>query len=273
VRQRAATARRRGRPRRNSGENSGLYRGELFDSTVPFGDPQLPKASTYRQFLDELDALGGSAGIGSRHSLLSPSLQADLQISERQDGNSEVVEAFAACVRHSTRVTMHLHCAERVLALTVFPQEHLLHCPMDMDEFVARQLPFVSVMHLEPALLRPPGYRLKSMIGQAHLYHPLAPFLWTLAMYGPRQQLLPPIRGPAVYRVAPSLTLAALPVLGVTRSAIDRMRLQAVPLSAIASWPGFDRERAIRLLNALYLQTGLMVSRSHPDAVRESWFN
>ena len=33
-----------------------------------------------------------------------------------------------------------------------------------------------------------------------------------------------------------------------------------------------DRERAIRLLNALYLQAGLIVSRSHPDAISERWF-
>jgi hypothetical protein len=33
-----------------------------------------------------------------------------------------------------------------------------------------------------------------------------------------------------------------------------------------------DEERAIRLLNALYLQAGLIVSRSHPDAINEKWF-
>ena len=32
------------------------------------------------------------------------------------------------------------------------------------------------------------------------------------------------------------------------------------------------RERAARLLNGLYLQSGLIVSRSHPDAVRDTWF-
>jgi hypothetical protein len=45
-----------------------------------------------------------------------------------------------------------------------------------------------------------------------------------------------------------------------------------MPLAAIATWPGFDRERASRLMNAIYLQAGLIVSRSHPDAVRDSWF-
>ena len=40
----------------------------------------------------------------------------------------------------------------------------------------------------------------------------------------------------------------------------------------MAQWPGFDRERAMRLLNALYLQAGLIVSRTHPEAAGESWF-
>lgn len=31
-------------------------------------------------------------------------------------------------------------------------------------------------------------------------------------------------------------------------------------------------ERASRLLNALYLQSGLIVSRAHPAAFSESWF-
>jgi hypothetical protein len=249
--------------------------GELFDSTIPFGEPELSKAATYRRFLDEQDADTGSAGIGSRltHvSRLSPSLQADLLHSEREDGDSEIVEVVAACLRHSTDITVHLHCAERVLPLTVFPHQHVLHCPMSLHEFIDRHLAQVSVMHLEPAVLRPPGDAEAALIGAPHLHHPLAPFLWELAMHGPRHQLLPQIRGPAVYRVAPSLELAALPASGSLRSAIARLRLQAVPLAAIAGWPAFDRERASRLLNALYLQAGLMVSRSHPDAVRESWF-
>jgi hypothetical protein len=39
----------------------------------------------------------------------------------------------------------------------------------------------------------------------------------------------------------------------------------------MAQWPGFERERATRLLNGLYLQGGLMVSRTHPAATNEGW--
>ena len=34
---------------------------------------------------------------------------------------------------------------------------------------------------------------------------------------------------------------------------------------------GFDRARAMRMLNGLYLQAGLMVSRTHPAATNEGW--
>jgi hypothetical protein len=246
--------------------------GELFDSTIPFGEPELLKASTYRRYLDELDADTTSGGESSRMNQLSPSLQADLQRADQHGGVSETVEVIAACVRHSTRVTIYLQCAGRVLPLTVFPQQRLVHCPMDLDEFVARHLAEARVMHLEPAVLRPPGDIERELIGESRLYHPLTPLLWEVAMRGPRSELLPEIGGPAVYRVSPSLDIDALPLGGALRPAIERLRRKAMPLAAIATWPGFDRERASRLMNAIYLQAGLIVSRSHPDAVRDSWF-
>ncbi len=247
-------------------------KGELFDSTIPFGEPELLKASAYRRYLDELEADTGSGRTSAHLSQLSPSLQADLWRHEQHAGGYEIVEAVAACIRHSSRVTIHLQCAERVVPLTVFPQERLVHCPMNLGELIERHLSQLHVMHLEPAMLRPPGDAAHELVGEARLYHPLTPLLWALAMRGPRRELLPEIAGPAVYRVSPALDLGALPISGALRAAIDRLHHQAISLSGLAAWPAFDRERAVRLLNALYLQAGLIVSRSHPDAVRESWF-
>ena len=242
--------------------------GELFDSTIPFGEPELLKASAYRRYLDELDADASAGDSTSRLNQLSPSLQADLLRADQTGGVSETVEVIAACVRHSTRVIIYLQCAGRVLPLTVFPHERLVHCPMDLNEFIERHLAQVRVMHVEPAMLRPPGDPERELIGESRLYHPLTPLLWELAMRGPRRELLPEIAGPAVYRVAPSLDMATVPAAGAIKSVIDRLRRKAAPLATIAGWPAFDRERASRLLNALYLQAGLIVSRSHPDAAR-----
>ena len=57
--------------------------GELFDSTIPFGEPELMKAAAYRRYLDDLDEAAEASGAdisgrGSRLTQLSPSMQADL---------------------------------------------------------------------------------------------------------------------------------------------------------------------------------------------------
>jgi hypothetical protein len=249
--------------------------GELFDSTIPFGEPELLKASSYRRYLDELEAVPLQAGTdpGSHQPQLSESLQADLFRFDQREGSSEVVEVMAACLRHSSRVAIYLQCSDRVVPITVFPAEQLVHCPMDMNELTEKHLPQLRVMHVEPATLRPPGDDDRALIGESRLYHPIGPLLWALAMRGPRRDLLPEIGGPAVYRVSPGLSIASLPVTGAIKATIERLRRQATSIGTIASWPAFDRERAARLLNALYLQAGLIVSRSHPDAVRDSWFS
>ena len=247
-------------------------KGELFDSTIPFGQPELLKTSAYERYLNELDVDPTTGRPSPRLSQLSASLQADLTRHEQISGQYEIVEVMAACIRHSSRVTVHLQCDDRVVPLTVFPQESLVHCPIDLGELIERHLSALRVMHLEPALLRPPGDEAEALVADRAHYHPLAPLLWAAAMHGPRRELLPEIAGPAVYRVSPALALDGLPVAGALRAAIDRLRRQATSLSGLAASPALDRERAARLLNALYLQAGLIVSRSHPDAVRESWF-
>ncbi|MBC7735575.1 MAG: hypothetical protein H7306_27435 [Bacteriovorax sp.] len=245
--------------------------GDLFDSTIPFGEPELMRASSYRCYLEQLEREAALTGASTRLALLSPSLQADLLRFEDGGSGSEVIEVMAACLRHAASLTIHLQCGDRVVPLTVFSPERLLHCPIGLGELVERHLADVRVMHVEPTPLRPPGDPRRAWVGASHLYHPLTPLLWGLAMRGPRCDLLPEISGPAVYRVAPALEAAELPTTGVLKSAIERLRQQPASLAEIASWPELDREHASRLLNGLYLQAGLIVSRSHPDAVRAGW--
>lgn len=240
---------------------------DLFDSTIPFGEPELMRASAYRRYLDETEAdqrNGRITGLSS----LSPSLRADLYRFEQESGSTEAVEVLAACIRHAKRLTIHLQYGDRVVPITVFPQERLVHCPMPMRELTAKSLADLRVMNVEPAMLQPPIDIERALVDDDHLYHPLAPLLWEIAMRGQRRDLLPEIVGPAVYRVAPGLDVGALPASGLLKAAIMRLRGLASNLNAIAGWPGLDRERAARLLNALYLQAGLIISRSHPDAVR-----
>jgi hypothetical protein len=261
------------------GENAGAMHGELFDSTLPFGEPELMHASAYLRYLAETQrgegTLSGEAASRAGLPSLSPSLRGDLvRIDEDSRGSSDPLEVVAACVRHVARLTIHLQCSDRAVPLTVFAQERLVHCPMDLAVLVERHLPTVRVLSVGPALLQPPGDggTDPSSIGADRLHHPLAPLLWELAMRGPRRELLPEIAGPAVYRVAPSLQIGRLPAGGSLRAVTERLRRQPASLGEVSHWPAMDRERASRLLNALYLQAGLIVSRAHPAAVRESWF-
>jgi hypothetical protein len=244
----------------------------MFESTIPFGEPELMRASAYKLYLKELEAEAAQNGVSSRISSLSPSLRADLYRFEADGGSSEVLEVVAACVRHAKRVTVHLQYGERVVPLTVFPDERLVHCPLSIPQLLADPLA-LRVLHVEPALLRPPGNEDSGLVGEQRLHSPLAPLLWELAMRGGRTELLPEIGGPAMYRVAPGLELGSLPVPSSLLAAIYRLRREAATLREISEWAGFDRERGVRLLNALYLQSGLIVSRSHPDAINDGWFS
>ena len=103
-------------------------------------------------------------------------------------------------------------------------------------------------------------------------FRPRGTLLWHLALHGGRRLLLPEIAGPAVCRVNHGLDPSGLRVPGTLLAAVYRLRRDAYAVREIARWPGLGRERAERLLNALYLQSGLIVSRSLPDVIRDSWF-
>ncbi len=118
----------------------------------------------------------------------------------------------------------------------------------------------------EPAALRPPGDRMHELVGDPALYHPLPVLSWEIALRGARSELLPEIAGRAAYRVSPGAALRQLALTGTLADAVARLKREATHIRDIARWPGFDDERARRLLNALYLQAALIVSRTHPAA-------
>ncbi|MEW6704944.1 MAG: hypothetical protein AB1430_08850 [Pseudomonadota bacterium] len=245
----------------------------MFESTLPFGEPELMRVSAFQRYLDELVRDGGNAGASSRLSQLTPSLLQDLMRFEQPGRQTELLEVVAACLRHARPLCIHLRCNDKVVPLTLFPMERLAYCPMPMEDFLACPLAELEVMHVEPALLRPPGDPVTALVRELHLYHPLAPVTWELAMNGSREDLLPEIAGSAAYRVAPGLDLRQLTLSPTLRAGIRRLQKQTSNLREISEWPGFTRARATRLLNALYLQAGLIVSRTHPAAAQDSWFS
>lgn len=242
----------------------------MFESTLPLGAPDLMRVSAFRRYLDEMVA-EGDAGASTRLSSLSPSLMADLLRFEAGGRQPELLEVLAASVRHGRSLAIHLECEDRVLPLTVFPRERKAHCPVPMSQFLELRLPELVVMQVEPALLQPPAEHERSLISDFDLYVPLGPVTWELALRGARGELLPEISGLAAYRIPPGVNLQVLDLTGSMAAAVSRMQRQTTNLKEMSNWPGFDRERAMRLLNALYLQAGLMVTRTHPAATNDGW--
>ena len=131
----------------------------------------------------------------------------------------------------------------------------------------------LEVMRVEKTHMQVPDLQtLAQSAVQAH-FASLGKLLWELALRGSRDELLPEISGQAAYRITPTLDLSTLDLSGTLASACEKLKRQTTSLREIAEWPGFDKPRAMRMLNGLYLQAGLMVSRTHPAATNEGWFS
>lgn len=236
----------------------------MYESTIPFGEPELLRASTYLQALDEAPGMGVSTG---RLSCLSPSLMADLRRFEHRPDGADVLEVLAACLRHSHSAAVQLDAGGLVLPLTVFPRQRLFHCPVDPEGFLHARLGLLKVLRVEAAVLRPPGDEEEQLVAPLENYHAIGPLLWELAMEGARSELLPEIAGPACFRTAPDLPLASFRLRRGHPAALQRMRLHPVTLQDLSELPGLDRDASARLLNGLYLQSGLIISRTLPAAL------
>ena len=243
-----------------------------FESTLPMGAADMVRASAFRRSIDD-DRRGDDDRITSRLSSLDPSLHQDLLRFEQKGRQSELLEVMAGAVRHSSAVTVHLQLHEHVIALTVFPVHRLVHCPLSMPKFFDLQLTDLEVLRVEKAHMQMPDLQ---TLAQSHVqaqFAPLGKLLWELSLRGSRDELLPEIAGQAAYRITPTVDLSALELSGSLASACEKLQRQTTSLREIAEWPGFDRPRAVRMLNGLYLQAGLMVSRTHPAATNEGWFS
>ena len=242
-----------------------------FESTLPMGAAELMRASAFRRQLDlERDATDSRTT--TRLSSLNPSLHQDLLRFEGNGRQSELLEVLAGAVRHASAITVHLQLQAHVLALTVFPVHRLVHCELPVSKFFALQLTDLEVLRVEQAFCPVPDLPTLARPDLRVHFAPLGKLLWELALRGARDELLPEIAGQAAYRITPTMDLSILELSGSLASACEKLKRQTTSLREIAEWPGFDRTRAMRMLNGLYLQAGLMVSRTHPAATNDGWF-
>lgn len=248
-----------------------------FRPTVPADTPELMRVSTFRRQMEgeAVTTVAGEVSTRQSHltSRLGESLMQDLVRFERDGHKGELLEVLAACVRHGRNLLVHLQIEDRMLPLSVFPSDGLVHMPLPIETFLEMPLGDLRVINYEPPSLRPPNEKRHGLArllpADAPVFTPLAPLLWELALRGSRDELLPEIAGTAAYRIAPGMDLRVLNLVGSLAAAAQKLQKQTSNLREIAAWPGFDRQRAMRMLNGLYLQAGLMVSRSHPAATNE----
>ena len=245
----------------------------MFESTLPFGEPELMRASAFQRYLDESVRSGEADSMASRLSTLSPSLMLDLMRFEQDGQQSGVVEVLAACVRHARKLLIHLQVRRPGGAADGVPGGAPGALP-DADDAV----PGAAAGRPERAACRAgaaaPARRPRAGAWSASPQHysALGPLLWELALRGSRARAAARDRRPGGLprRAGPEPARPGAQRLDGRGGGRDCKR-DTTNLREMAQWPGFDRERAMRLLNGLYLQGGLMVSRTHPAATNEGW--
>jgi len=249
----------------------------LFDSTQPNdsdADALMRVSEFQREHAEPSRATDADAG-STRLTALNPSLMQDLLHFERAHRPGEgldALEVLAAALRHGRALLIHLQLDYRVIPLAIWPNDRQMHSPLPLTRLLEMRLPDMRVLRVEPAPEREAGPATASASDEApaavHVL-PLGPLLWELALRGSREALLPEIAG-AAYHVVPGADLRALDLSGSLAAAVTRLAQRTAALREIAGWPGFDRERAMRMLNGLYLQSALMVTRSHPAALHDA---
>jgi hypothetical protein len=201
-----------------------------------------------------------------RETVISTTLQAELRLLDRRHESADALEVMAACVRLREPALLYLQSADVVWPVTLFPAEMTYHSPRSLLLGTRSALGGLKTLDIEPPGVRPPGHWMHERVAKVDAYHPLLPALWHLALQGPRSSLLNEIAGTAAYRVLRDPARDELPTPGALASTIVNLRRKSAPMRKIADWPGMSVERASRLLNALYLTSNLIVSRTHHSA-------
>lgn len=247
------------------GSNGGVSPAEppeparVFPATQPSPDTPRRRVGDVLRSAAKRSGHGSSEAGHTRLESLSPSLLQDLRrfASEYDPVDGlDLLEVLAAALRHHSALQLHLQDADRLLTLAVLPARRLLRWALPVAPW--------QTLHLaELRVLRVAAVADNAAAG-GECDFDLSPMLWELALRGARGALLPEIDEPATYRVNPGASLDVMAADSPLAGAVQRLQGTTTPLREIATWPGFDRDRAIRLLNALYLQSALIVTRSHP---------
>jgi hypothetical protein len=192
---------------------------------------------------------------------LSPSVLCDLLRFEDEACGADLLPVLAAIVRHMRPLLVYLQLLDRMVELSVFPREQQFRCDLDLCNLSSEDATRLQVMHVAP--IPAAGSRDPAVARAAH-GGPVAPLLWQMALRGNRAALLPEIAGPVRYRLAPGLPFRGLPMDPWCASMLRRLSGEPTTIDDLAEVTDWGRARTQRLLNAVYLQGRLMITRSLP---------
>lgn len=226
---------------------------EAFEPTRPFSSP------TPRPGVDP------EVRAGAIRPLLNSAMQADLKRLAAAPGLLNALAVFAASVRHAQPIAVHVRTSGKAFLLSIFPRERFFQCEHDLTGFLPDDFAMLRLVRIEPVLPllmgdTPSGKTASFRLG------PLGLMLWHLALHGPTNDLLSEIAEPASYRLTPSLHLAGLPMHNSLLPVLQKMRHRSCTVQDLASGSTLGPTQVKRLLNAIYLQLGLIVTRSATKA-------
>ena len=154
---------------------------------------------------------------------MSTTLQAELRCWTGDAKAADALEVVAACVRLRESALVYLQCDEGVWPVTLFPEQMVYHSPRDLVRGTRARdgQPRRPSKSSRPAFGRR-GTGCMNASRTVETYHPLTPALWTLALQGPRIDLLHEIAGSTAYRALRNPTGQGLATPGALGPAIER---------------------------------------------------
>lgn len=201
------------------------------------------------------------------NSTLSPSLLSDLRRFVEDPGLTDLLAVVAACVRHARPLALHLGSGNNISVLSVFPREQLFQCHLELHALADDEFACLRLLHVEPEYPLQAGETAPESMRRGRL-ESLGPLLWRLAMHGATSELLPEISGPTHYRVSMGFRLNGLSIDARAIPLLQALQRRPVSLDELMKSTDLGRAWVRRFLNALYLQSALMLTRSIPTP----WF-
>lgn len=202
-------------------------------------------------------------GLTTVRSTLSPSLLQDLLRFSVQGGEIDLLHAMAASVRHGKPMSLRLDLGGLRLFAAINPRVQIFRAPLDLCALSPAELASLRLLGVEPeSASLSPGVAQRTHTGA------LRPLLWKLALYGSREELFPEIAGKVRYRIAFGVTLNGLHVEPEWLPMLQRLKSTPLSLDELRTGGAKYRVGPQRMLNALYLQSGLMISRAFDTKVK-----